>query len=78
MSIEELILQWIANLVNFALGFLVGSIITGYFTIKVVVPRIMKNPEVQEMLQLWREGKQLLKEIVENQKRRRQKHDYAA
>jgi len=30
----------------------------------------MKIPEVKEMLQLWREGKELLKEVLENQKKK--------
>jgi len=70
MSLEDLILQWFLNLINFALGFLIGSIITGWFTIKVVMPKITQNKEVQELLTLFREAKQYLKEILENQKKK--------
>jgi len=30
----------------------------------------MKIPEIKEMLQLWKEGKELLKEVLENQKKK--------
>ncbi len=68
MNLTETLIQWLLNLANFALGFLIGSIITGYFTVKIVVPKIMKNKEIQELLTLFREAKQYLKEILENQK----------
>jgi uncharacterized membrane protein YciS (DUF1049 family) len=70
VSIEELIIQWFASLVNFALGFLIGSIITGWFTVKVVMPRVMRNKDVKEFLTLLREVKELLKKILENQKKK--------
>ena len=68
MGIEEQVIQWFIGLAQFAVGMLVGSIITGYFTVKVIVPRVMKNPEIQELKTLFREGKAYLKEIMENQK----------
>ena len=69
MSIEEQIIQWLLSLANVAIGFLLGSIITGWFTIKFVVPRIMNNPEIKEMRELWREGKELLKQVIDNQRK---------
>jgi len=35
-----------------------------------VVPRILKNPDIQEALTIFREGKSYLREILENQKRK--------
>lgn len=55
MSLEEQVFQWFANLANIAFGFLIGSIITGWFTLKIVVPRMLKIKEVHEFLSLFRE-----------------------
>lgn len=68
MGFEDQVAQWFAGLANIAVGFLLGSIITGWFTLKVLIPRVMKNQDVQELLQLFREAKIYLKEITENQK----------
>jgi hypothetical protein len=68
LSIEEQVIGWFAGLANIAFGFLLGSIITGWFTWKVVVPKVMKNKDIQELKTLLTEGKAYLKEILENQK----------
>jgi len=62
-------LEWLLGLLQLILGLLLGSIVTGWFTVKFVIPRIMKNPEIQELLTLFREGKTYLREILENQKK---------
>lgn len=59
------IIQWFAGLANVAVGFLLGSIITGVFTWKVVVPKVMKNKDIQELKQLFAESKTYLKELLE-------------
>ena len=51
------ILQWLAGLAQFILGILIGTILTGVFTWKVVVPKIMQNEDVQEL-------KRLINEII--------------
>jgi uncharacterized membrane protein (DUF106 family) len=51
------ILQWLAGLAQFVLGILIGTILTGIFTWKVVLPKIMQNKDVQEL-------KRLINEIV--------------
>jgi uncharacterized membrane protein (DUF106 family) len=51
------ILQWLAGLAQFILGILIGTILTGMFTWKVVVPKIMQNKDVQEL-------KRLINEII--------------
>jgi len=68
-------LEWLLGLLQWILGFMLGSILTGYFTTKVVVPRVMKNKDVQELVALFREGKAYLHEILENQKKRRGETD---
>lgn len=47
----ETVIQWFLSLSNVAFGFLLGSIITGVFTWKVVVPKVMKNKKVEELNQ---------------------------
>jgi uncharacterized membrane protein (DUF106 family) len=42
---------------QFVLGILIGTILTGIFTWKVVLPKIMQNKDVQEL-------KRLINEIV--------------
>jgi len=51
------ILEWLAGLAQFVLGILIGTILTGIFTWKVVLPKIMQNKDVQEL-------KRLINEIV--------------
>jgi uncharacterized membrane protein (DUF106 family) len=51
------ILEWLAGLAQFVLGILIGTILTGIFTWKVVLPKIMQNKDVQEL-------KRLIKKIV--------------
>jgi len=60
-------LEWLAGLLQFILGFLFGSIVTGLFTVYVVIPLILKNKDIQELLALLREGKEHLKKLLENQ-----------
>ncbi|NIR86111.1 hypothetical protein GWO13_00495 [Candidatus Bathyarchaeota archaeon] len=86
------LVQWLAGVAQLIIGFLLGAIITGAFTWKVVLPKTLKNKEVQDLIKtvretkkaidsffesedwqdmvtLFREGKELLKELVENQKK---------
>ncbi len=75
MSIEE----WIAMFLLWVLGTVASLIITGLLADRVVIRKIMRNKDVQDALQLFREGKKYLKEILENQKKQRRKeHDQAA
>lgn len=55
------------GLLQFVLGFLFGSIVTGLFTVYVVVPAVMRNKDVKELLKLFREAKEHLQKILENQ-----------
>jgi uncharacterized membrane protein (DUF106 family) len=59
------ILQWLAGLAQFILGILIGTILTGVFTWKVVVPKIMQNEDVQELKRLINEIITALK-VLEN------------
>jgi uncharacterized membrane protein YesL len=69
VSIEEalaLLLLWI-------IGTVTGLVITGFLADRLVVRKIMRNKDIQDLVQLFREGKTLLKEMVENEKRKRSK-----
>jgi uncharacterized membrane protein (DUF106 family) len=59
------ILEWLAGLAQFILGILIGTILTGMFTWKVVVPKIMQNKDVQELKRLINEIITALK-VLEN------------
>jgi uncharacterized membrane protein (DUF106 family) len=59
------ILQWLAGLAQFTLGILIGTILTGMFTWKVIVPKIMQNKDVQELKRLVNEITTALK-VLEN------------
>lgn len=52
----------------YIIGTLLSLIITGFLVNKLVISKIMANPDVQDVLRLVKEGKDALKEIVENQK----------
>ena len=69
MSIEEalaLLLLWI-------IGTVAGLVITGFLADRLVVRKIMRNKDIQDLIQLFREGKTLLKEVLENEKQKRSK-----
>ena len=65
MSIEEfffMILAWV-------IGSILSAVILGFVADKFIIRKIMQNEDVQDLLQLFREGKKYLKEILENQKK---------
>ena len=66
MTLDDQIAQWFAGLANIAFGFLLGSIITGWFTWKVVVPKVMQNHKVQRLLELLEKATDLLEKIEKN------------
>jgi len=54
-------------LMIYIFGTLLSLVITGFLVNKLVIRKIMANPDVQDILKLIKEGKDYLKEIVENQ-----------
>jgi hypothetical protein len=50
-----------------------GLVITGFLADRLVIRKIMRNKDIQDLIQLFREGKTLLKEILENEKQKRSK-----
>jgi uncharacterized membrane-anchored protein YhcB (DUF1043 family) len=64
MTIEEAIIM----LLLWASGTVLGLIITGLLADRLVIRRIMQNKDVQDALQLFRDAKDYLRQILENQK----------
>lgn len=60
-------LDWFFGLLQFVLGFLFGAIVTGIFTVYVVIPQALKRKEVRELTLLFREAKDYLRKILEHQ-----------
>ena len=61
------LLNWLAGVGQLVVGFLLGAIITGTFTWKVVVPRTIKNPEVQDLIKTVKEGKEAIETFFEGE-----------
>jgi len=55
-------LQWLAGIIQFVIGIVLGTVITGVFTWKVVLPKIMKNKDVQDTIKTLKD----VKETIEN------------
>lgn len=51
----------------YIIGTLLSLLITGFLANKLVIKKIMANEDVQDLIKLFREGKELLKKILENQ-----------
>jgi hypothetical protein len=58
------VITWLSNMSSGLAFFFLGSLLTGYFTVKIVVPRAMKNKDIQEL-------KKIALEILEELKERR-------
>lgn len=48
---------------------IIGLIVTGLLANRLVVKRVMRSEDVQDLIRLFREGKQALSEILEARKR---------
>jgi hypothetical protein len=60
----------IIMLLLWAGGTVLGLIITGLLADRLVIRKIMQNKDVKDALQLFRDGKEYLREILENQKKK--------
>jgi hypothetical protein len=54
-------------------GTLLSLIITGLLVNKLVIKKIMQNKDVQDLIRLFKEGKEQLKKILENQRHEQEK-----
>lgn len=64
MNLMDLLLIFIV----YIFGTLLSLIITGFLANRLVVRKIIENKDVQDLISLFREGKEVLKEILENRK----------
>ena len=81
MTLLEWLITWLLGFSQALLGFILGAIVTGIFTYKVVMPKILANKKVETLLQNIDKGNELLtkalpiwKEILENQKEKKRGH----
>jgi len=54
-------------LLVYVIGALISLVITGFMVNKFVIKKIMENEDIQDIVRLVKEGKDALKDIVENQ-----------
>jgi len=64
MSIPEFLII----LLVYVFGTLISIVITGLMINKFVIKKILQNKDIQDLITLFREGKDALKKILENQK----------
>ena len=64
MSIPEFLII----LLVYVFGTLISIVITGLMINKFVIKKILQNKDIQDLITLFREGKDALKQILENQK----------
>ena len=64
MNVLEILFIFLVYIV----GTLLSLIITGLLVDRLVIRKVMRNKDVQDLIKLFREGKEALKKILENQK----------
>ena len=67
MNPLELLLQWLINTSQFITGMVFGAIITGVFTWKVVLPKILADPKIARFLTTIEKLEDYAERIVRNQ-----------
>jgi hypothetical protein len=63
------ILEFFVMLALYIAGTLISLILTGFLVNKFVIKKIVANKDVQDLLKLFREGKEILNKILEEKKR---------
>lgn len=66
MSIE----QFLFMIAAWVVGSIISAVVVGIMTDKFVIKKIMKNEDVKDLIELFREGKEYLRELLENQKKK--------
>jgi hypothetical protein len=54
-------------LLVYVFGTLISLVITGLMANKFIIKKVMQNEDVKDLIKLFREGKDYLKAILENQ-----------
>jgi hypothetical protein len=75
MSWLDWLIQWIGGFSQFVLGIVAGTVITGVYTWRVIIPKVMRNRDIQNLIGLLKtlaehaeEVEELLQKVLENQK----------
>lgn len=76
MSWLDWLIQWISGFSQFVFGIIVGTVITGVYTWRVIIPKVMRNRDIQNLIGLLKtlaehaeEVEELLQKVLENQSR---------
>ena len=76
MSWLDWLIQWVSGFSQFVFGIIVGTVITGVYTWRVIIPKIMRNRDIQNLIGLLKtlaehaeEVEELLQKVLENQGR---------
>lgn len=67
MNFLELLVQWLIGTSQFIVGMVFGTILTGVFTWKVVMPKILANPKISRFLTTVEQLEDYAERIVRNQ-----------
>jgi len=62
----------VLTLLMYVFGPVISLVITGFLFDRLVLRKVFRNKKVKETLDLFNEGTELLRKIVEEQKRKRQ------
>jgi len=62
------VLDIITIFLVYIIGALLSLVITGLLVDRLIIRKVMQNKDVQDLIKLFREGKEALKKILENQK----------
>lgn len=64
MNIQEVLFIFLV----YIFGTLLSLVITGFLVNRLVIRKVMQNKDIQDIIRLFREGKEYLRELLENQK----------
>jgi uncharacterized membrane protein YciS (DUF1049 family) len=65
-DILEWVFQWLVGTSQFVVGWVLGTLITGVFTWKVIIPKILANPKVARLLSTIEKLENYAEQIAEN------------
>ncbi|MBA7638152.1 hypothetical protein ES703_45805 [subsurface metagenome] len=57
---------------TWVLGSIISAVVVGIIIDKFIIKKIWKNEDVKDLLELFREGKDQLRKILENQKKQQE------
>lgn len=58
--------QWFAGIIQLIIALVLGALITGIFTWKLVLPKALANKEVQDLVKTAKEGKEAIENFFES------------